>query len=89
MSYAWIEAHRDLYAVTMMCELLGVSRSGLRAAGVRSASARARTDVHLIDEIRRRQRKHRGRYGRRRMCRESAVLERRPRVGAATVAEGI
>jgi putative transposase len=75
--YAWIEAHRDSYAVTMMCELLGVSRSGLHAARVRSASARARTDVHLIEEIRRRQRKHRGRYGRRRMCREiSRVLER-------------
>jgi transposase InsO family protein len=70
VKYAWIEAHRDSYSVTMMCRLLGVSRSGLHAARVRTASARARTDAQLLDEIRRRQRKHRGRYGRRRMGRE-------------------
>jgi putative transposase len=36
---------------------------------VRAASARAQTDAHLTEEIRRQQRKHRGRYGRRRMTR--------------------
>lgn len=70
MRYAWIEAHRDSYHVTMMCELLGVSRSGLHAARVRPASKRAQRDAQLTEEIRRRQRKHRGRYGRRRMHRE-------------------
>ena len=70
MKYAWIEAHRDSYSVTMMCRLLGVSRSGVHAARVRAASQRAHTDAQLTEEIRRWQRKHRGRYGRRRMTRE-------------------
>ena len=70
MKYAWIEAHRGSYSVTLMCQLLGVSRSGVHAARVRPAPKRAHTDVQLTDEIRRWQRKHRGRYGRRRMTRE-------------------
>lgn len=70
MKYAWIEAHRDSYSVTLMCQLLGVSRSGWHAARTRGASARARRDVQLLAAIRRRQHKHRGRYGRRRMTRE-------------------
>ena len=75
MKYAWIEAQRDSYSITMMCEQLGVSRSGFHAACVRPASARAQTDAQLTEEIRRQQRKHRGRYGRRRMTREvRAVL---------------
>jgi hypothetical protein len=28
VKYACIEAHRDAYGVTLMCQLLGVSRSG-------------------------------------------------------------
>lgn len=76
MKYAWIEAHRDSYSVTLMCRLLGVSRSGVHAARVRPASTRAHTDAYLAEQIRRGQRKHRGRYGRRRMTREvRAVLE--------------
>jgi len=75
VKYAWIEAQRDSYSITMMCEQLGVSRSGFHAACVRPASARAQTDAQLTEEIRRQQRKHRGRYGRRRMTREvRAVL---------------
>ncbi len=27
VKYAWIEANRDSYSVTLMCHLLGVSRS--------------------------------------------------------------
>ena len=78
MRYAWIEQHRDSYNVTLMCQLLGVSRSGVHAARVRSASARAQTDAQLTEEIRRQQRKHRGRYGRRRMRRELSTELGRP-----------
>jgi transposase InsO family protein len=78
VKYAWIEQHRDSYSVTLMCQLLGVSRSGLHAARVRPASARAQTDAQLTEEIRRRQRKHRGRYGRRRMQREVSTALGRP-----------
>jgi putative transposase len=63
-----IEAHRDSYSVSLMCQLFGVSRSGVHAARVRPK--RTRTDAQLTDEIRRWQHKHRGRYGRRRMTRE-------------------
>ena len=78
MKYAWIEANRDSYSVTLMCQLLGVSRSGLHAARVRPPSARAHTDAQLTEEIRRRQRKHRGRYGRRRMRHELSTALGRP-----------
>jgi transposase InsO family protein len=75
VKYAWIEAQRDSYSVTLMCQLLGASRSGLHAARVRPTSARTQSDARLLEEIRRRQHKHRGRYGRRRMRREvSAAL---------------
>jgi transposase InsO family protein len=78
VKYAWIEAHRDSYSVTLMCQLLGVSRSGVHAARVRPASARAQTDAQLTHEIRRWQRKHRGRYGRRRMTREVRAAVEQP-----------
>ncbi len=78
MKYAWIEAHRDSHSVTLMCQLLGVSRSGVHAARVRPAPARAQVDAQLAEEIRRRQRKHRGRYGRRRMRRELSTTLGRP-----------
>jgi len=78
VKYAWIEAHRDSYSVTLMCQLLSVSRSGVHAARVRPAPQRAHVDGQLTDEIRRWQRKHRGRYGRRRMTREVRAALGRP-----------
>lgn len=53
-----------------MCELLGVSRSGLYAARARGPSQRALDDERLVEQIRQAQRKHRGCYGRRRMTDE-------------------
>ena len=70
MKYAWIEKHRPFYTATMMCELLSVSRSGLNAARGRGPSKRSRDNGQLVEQIRRSQRKHRGRYGRRRMTPE-------------------
>ena len=70
MKYAWIEKHRQIYATTMMCELLSVSRSGLNAARGREPSQRSCEDKQLVEQIRHSQRKHRGRYGRRRMTPE-------------------
>jgi len=67
VKYAWIQMHSDSYSINMMCELLGVSRSGFHAAQVRPESVRSQYDAQLIEDIRQRQRKHRGRYGRRRM----------------------
>jgi transposase InsO family protein len=77
VKYAWIENNRDSYSMTMMCELLEVSRSGLHAARDRDPSPRACEDVQLVEHIRQGQRKHRGRYGRRRMTPEvSAAMGR-------------
>jgi putative transposase len=76
--YAWIEANRASYSVTMMCELLSVSRSGLHDARRRKSSARAADEAQLINEIRRAQVKHRGRYGRRRMTPEVSEALGRP-----------
>jgi len=70
VKYAWIEENRDEFEVTMMCQLLDVSRSGLYAAARRAPSARQRANDRVLAEIRQRQRRHRGRYGRRRMRRE-------------------
>ncbi len=70
MRYAWIEANIDSYSVTMMCDLLSVSRSGLHDARRRGPSARALEEAQIVTRIRRAQRKHRGRYGRRRMTTE-------------------
>ena len=78
MKYAWIEKHRPIYSTTMMCELLSVSRSGLNAARVREPSKRRIDDEQLIEQIRDSQRRHRGRYGRRRMTTEVSEAQGRP-----------
>lgn len=67
MKYAWIEANRDSYSVTMLCDLLSVSRSGLHDARGREPSSRTVDNTQLVKRIQRAQLKHRGRDGRRRM----------------------
>src|SRR5450631_2255031 len=62
----------------MMCELLSVSRSGLHAAHERAPSKRSLEDEQLVKQIRHAQRKHRGRYGRRRMTTEVGETQGRP-----------
>ena len=70
MKYAWIEVQRDSYPVVMLCELLGVSRSGWYAARRRQPSARQVSNERLLRAIRQCQKRHRGRYGRRRAHQE-------------------
>jgi len=78
VKYAWIEQHRLGYSTTMMCELLSVSRSGLNAARKRAPSKHSMDDQALLKQIRQAQRKHRGRYGRRRMTTEVSEAQGRP-----------
>ena len=78
MKYAWILEHREVYSTAMMCELLCVSRSGLHQAVTRGASERRLDEAEVVDQIRRAQIKHRGRYGRRRMMREVSEALGRP-----------
>ena len=74
MKYAWIHKHRQQYSTVMMCELLSVSRSGLNAARTRGPSKRSLDDQESDKQIGVSQRKHRGRYGRRRMTSEVSEL---------------
>jgi putative transposase len=69
VKYAWIEANRGQYSIPMMCDLLSVSRSGLYGA-MNRPKAQGVEEERIVGEIRRAQRKHRGRYGRRRMTPE-------------------
>jgi putative transposase len=69
VKYAWIWAQRERYSIPMMCDLLAVSRSGLYQAMQRSATPDAE-EQRIVEQIRHAQRKHRGRYGRRRMAPE-------------------
>ena len=78
MKYAWIEANRDSYSVTMMCDLLAVSRSGLHDARGREPSLRTVDNTQIVKRIQRAQLKHRGRYGRRRMTPEMSEVLGRP-----------
>jgi len=77
VKYACIEKHRHIYMTTMMCELLSFSRSGLNAARSRAPSKRRRDDEQLVEQIRCAHRKHRGRYGRRRMTPEISQAQGR------------
>jgi transposase InsO family protein len=61
----------------MMCELLSVSRSGLNAARARRPSKRSIDDKQLVEQIRDGHRRHRGRYGRRRMTPEVSEAQGR------------
>jgi putative transposase len=78
VKYAWIEANRDAYSMTMLCDLLSVSRSGVHDARGRAPSLRTVDNAQLVKRIERAQIKHRGRYGRRRMTAEMRELLGRP-----------
>jgi len=70
VKYAWILENRGCYPTPMMCDLLGVSRSGLSAAAKREQSGRRAQETEVLEQIRRAQARHKGRYGRRRMAPE-------------------
>ena len=48
MKYAWIDANRDSYSVTIMCDLLSVSRSGLHDAHGRKPSLRTVANTQIV-----------------------------------------
>jgi putative transposase len=63
MSYAFIRGHVAAFPVQVMCEALGVSRSGYYAWAGRPESARAAADRVLAAEVRLAHEASRGRYG--------------------------
>ena len=63
MSYGFVHDHVALFPVQLMCEVLGVSRSGYYDWVSRPESARAAEDRGLAAEIRASHEGSRGRYG--------------------------
>ena len=63
MSYGFVHDHVALFPVQLMCEVLGVSRSGYYDRVSRPESARAAEDRGLAAEIRAGHEGSRGRYG--------------------------
>ena len=63
MKYACIAEHRGLFAVTMMCRVLGVSRAGFYAAQGREPNERSQRKQRLLLEIRSIHRESKQRYG--------------------------
>jgi putative transposase len=52
MKYAWITQHRDSFPVALMCQLLGVSRSGYYDSVDRPVSPRAERTAKIRDSVR-------------------------------------
>jgi putative transposase len=51
MKFAFIQAEKAVFPVTLLCRVLGVSRAGFYATQRRPPSARARQDDHLTVQI--------------------------------------
>jgi transposase InsO family protein len=84
MSYAVIREHAADYPIEVMCEVLGVSRSGYYAWASRLESARAVEDRAVAAEIRTAHEDSRGRYGSPRV--HAALRAHGRRVGRKRVA---
>ena len=63
MKFTFIAAEKAFYAIAILCEVLGVSRSGYYAWSRRPEPARAKTDTQLKAQIAAAHRKSRGTYG--------------------------
>jgi putative transposase len=63
VKYQFIAAHRQEFKITVMCRVLGVSRSGYYAWGKRPTSARKMADQSLTEQIESIHQKSRRTYG--------------------------
>lgn len=70
MKFAFIRVERAQYPVNVLCDVLGVSRSGFYASSRRPVAARTSEDARLVVEIRLVHKRLRGTYGSPRMHRE-------------------
>lgn len=83
MRYAWIEDHRDAYAVSRMCRLLEVSRTGYLQWRQRPPSPRAQANGRLDAQVAALHAASKGAYGRPRLVRE--LRDQGQRVGGERV----
>lgn len=72
MKYAWIERYRDQFAVTRLCRLLAVSRTGYCQWRSRKPSERARAQATLDARVAAIHTQNKRRYGRTRILRTAA-----------------
>ena len=63
MKFAFVKKHRDRYPAALLCQVLGVSRSGFYAWLVRTPSARVRRRVELAQQVKAVHQESRGTYG--------------------------
>jgi len=92
VKYACIQCHAGTYAVTLMCRVLRVSRTGYYAWLCRPPSARARANLALLTAIRAVHRHSRHTYGSPRVTRELQAQGYRcsePRIARLMRAAGV
>ena len=63
MKFAFILAEKAVYPILVLCEVLGVSRSGFHAWQQRPCSPRLRSDAHLATQVAAVHKRSRGTYG--------------------------
>jgi putative transposase len=81
--FRFIAAEKANHSISLMCRLLGVSRSGFHAWKRRSPSDRALADAWLVERIKAVHRGSRGTYGARRI--HAALAQQGVRVGRKRV----
>jgi putative transposase len=74
MRFRFIEEHRASFPANRLCDVMGVSRRGLRAYRNRPASRRQRTDMVMLAHIKEQSRLSLNSYGRPRMTEELKEL---------------
>jgi putative transposase len=71
VTYAWMDEHKSIWPLKVMCAALGISKSGYYASKHRmtaqaaQAKAKAQEDLHAA--IKQQSKRHKQRYGRPRM----------------------
>ena len=73
MRFVFIQSHARIFHITVMCEVLGVSRAGYYAWRARPLSKRVQADAVLAAQIRGLHHEVRERYGSPRLTRELAA----------------
>jgi putative transposase len=63
VKYAWIQSHRDLFSVTMMCRVMNVSTSGFYESLKGERSPRSKRTEAIRSDVRRVYEQYKGIYG--------------------------
>ena len=89
MKYAWIHHHRDSYPVSLMCQVLEVSKSGYYASIDRPPSARAKRHARIQTAVREIHAQSHGIYGSYKIAQQMQQSEGLERACRNTVARAM